>query len=75
MSLTITEIKKKKIELESAILKLAQAFEEETGSFVSYMNFERAVSKEAKEHPVYDMPVCERKGPLENVDIDMRFDL
>ena len=72
MSLTIDEIKKKKITLESGILKLVQAFEKETDTFVSYMNFERKVSKDT-DHP--STPEPERNGPIENVDVSMRFDL
>ncbi len=76
-SLTIDDIKKRKIDLESAILKLVQAYENETGSFVSYINFERKVSKGVKEvetaHPCTPEP--ERKGPVENIDVNMRFDL
>lgn len=77
MSLTIDEIKKKKIELESGILKLVQGYEKETGAFVSYMNFERKISKDANkaESLHYCTPEPERDGPIENVDVSMRFDL
>ena len=46
MSLTIEEIKKKKITLESSILKLVKEFEKETDTFISYINFARKVSKD-----------------------------
>jgi len=75
-SLTIDEIKKKKIALESAILKLAQAYEEETGSFVSYIEFERKPTKTKEDKLAQTcMPEPERKGPIENINVSMRFDL
>ena len=78
MSLTIDEIKKRKIKLESDILKLVQAYEEETESFVSYINFERSVSKKVAENDISKsicVPEPERNGPVENIDVNMRFDL
>ena len=77
MSLTIDEIKKKKITLESSILKLVQDFEKETDSFVSYLNFDRAISKDKKvsEAAHTYTPEPERKGSIENIDVSMRFDL
>ncbi len=74
MSLTIDEVKKKKIDLESAILKLVQGFEEETEAFVSYINFERKPSK-LRESYNTPLPEPNRDGPVENVDVSMRFDL
>ena len=78
MSLTVEDIKKRKIKLESAILKLVQFFESETDTFVSYMNFERKVSKKVKGNDIsYSVPVPEpeRDGPIENVNVEMRFDI
>jgi hypothetical protein len=77
MALTIEDIKKKKIELESAILKLVQGFENETDTFVSYMDFSRKISKDkAKCERLHTCtPEPERDGPIENVNVNMRFDL
>ncbi len=76
MALTIEDIKKKKIELESAILKLVQEYESETGSYVSYINFEREKTKSKEDRLANTiMPEPERRGPIENVNVEMRFDL
>jgi hypothetical protein len=77
-SLTIEEVKEKKIELESSILKLVQSFESETGSFVSYIDFERKITKRETDRLAKAsccIPCEERKGPVENININMRFDL
>jgi hypothetical protein len=74
-ALTIDEIKKKKIKLESDILKLVQAYEKETKSYVSYINFERKVSKEAEKGYNVPLPEPSRSGPVENINVEMRFDL
>lgn len=76
MSLTVDEIKKKKIKLESDILKLVQAYEKETECFVSYIEFERKNTKNADDKLAATcMPEPERKGPVENINVAMRFDL
>jgi len=75
MSLTIDDVKKKKITLEGAILKLVQEFEKETDSFVSYINFERKISKNEKDTLHGATPEPERQGPVKNVDVNLRFDL
>jgi hypothetical protein len=76
MALTIEDIKKKKIELESAILKLVQEYESETGSYVSYINFEREKTKSKEDRLANTiMPEPERRGSIENVNVEMRFDL
>ena len=75
-SLTIEEVKKKKIALESAILKLVQAFEDEVGSFVSYIDFQRKPTKSSQDKLAsVPMPEPEKRGPIENINVDMRFDL
>ena len=75
-SLTIEEVKKKKIALESGILKLVQAYEDETGAYVSYINFERKKTKRADDRLANTvMPEPEKRGPVENVNVEMRFDL
>jgi hypothetical protein len=75
MSLTIDEVKKKKIKLESDILKLVQAFEKDTDSFVSYIEFERKVSKGKPQRLEYAVPEPQRDGPVENINVNMRFDI
>jgi len=76
MALTIDEIKEKKIKLESDILKLVQAYEKETDCFVSYIDFERKTTKSEKDRLAkVPMPEPERKGPVENINVNMRFDL
>jgi hypothetical protein len=75
-SLTIDEVKKKKISLESSILKLVQTYEEETGSYVSYINFERKKTKKPNDRLAETiMPEPEKRGPVENVNVEMRFEL
>lgn len=75
-SLTIEEVKKKKIALESGILKLVQEYEKETGSFVSYISFERKPTKKEEDRLANSiMPEPERKGPVENINVEMRFDI
>jgi hypothetical protein len=75
-SLTIDEVKKKKIDLESAILKLVNSFETETGTFVSYIDFERKTTKSKEDKLAQTvMPEPERQGPVENINVNMRFDL
>jgi hypothetical protein len=75
MALTIDEIKKIKIKLESDILKLVQTYEEETKSFVSYINFERKVDTDPKKTDVCCLIEPSRRGPVENITVDMRFNL
>lgn len=75
-TLTIEEVKKKKIALESAILKLVQAYETETGSFVDYIGFQRKTTKSTSDK-LAEVPMhkAERRGPVENINVSMRFDL
>jgi len=74
--MTIDEIKERKIKLESDILKLVQDYEEETGSFVSYIDFERMITRDSKSQYIEKaIPEPERDGPIENVNVSMRFDL
>lgn len=75
-SLTVEEVKKRKIALESAILKLVQDFEKETDSFVSYIDFQRKNTKSKGDKLANTiMSAPERRGPIENINVDMRFDL
>jgi len=78
MSLTIEEVKKRKIKLEKDILTLVTSFEDETKSFVSYINFERKISKDVKDNDISKnicVPEPERDGPIANVTADLRFEL
>ena len=71
-SLTIKEVKDKKTELEIAILKLVQDFEKECGVYASYVHFNR--KNDYEERPTKaDGP--EKRGPVENVDMNMELDL
>ncbi|MBU2249565.1 MAG: hypothetical protein KKD77_22655 [Gammaproteobacteria bacterium] len=76
MSLTIDEVKKMKVKLESQILDLLTSFEKETQSYASYINFERKVSKKSKKEQD-NMPISEpsRNGPIINVTVELRFDI
>ena len=78
MSLTIDQIKKKKIKLESSVLKLLQDFEKDASTFVGYIDTERKPSKETKKNDISDsvaIPEPERDGPLINININLRFDI
>jgi hypothetical protein len=70
--LTILDVKKKKMELETSILKLINDFEEECGVRATYINFDRKREKETKSCPE---PCEPAKGPVENVDVNMELDL
>ena len=76
MTLTIDQVKEKKIKLESDILDLIKEFEDETKTIISYINFSREVTKDEKG---YESPVCipepERQGPVNNVEASLRFDI
>lgn len=78
MSLTIDQIKEKKIELESSVLKLLQDFEKDVDTFVGYIDTERKPSKKTKKNDIsnsVEIPGPERDGPLINVNINLRFDI
>lgn len=77
MGLTVEQIKKKKVTLETDILNLVQGFEKETNTYISWINTQRKVSKSKKDDPEHTccVPEPERQGPLVNVNIDLRFDL
>ena len=73
MAMTIDEVKKKKIELESALTKLLKEFEEETGVRTNYFNIER---KRPKNEPEIARPIAESDdGPIINTEVDLRFDI
>ena len=71
--LTIEDVKKKKIELESNILKSINEFEDNCGVYCSYINIKRKVDDESKVVEAPDGPT--KKGPVENVDVNMELDL
>ena len=78
MSLTIEQVKGRKVKLEGSILKLMQDFEKETEAFASYISTERKPSKKAKKDDIsgsIEVPEPERDGPLINVTVDLRFDI
>jgi hypothetical protein len=69
--LTILDVKKKKVELETNILKLINDFESECGVRTTYVNISRKREKENR-----TVAECEpAKGPVENVDVNMELDL
>lgn len=70
--LTIEDVKKKKIDLEASILKLINDFEDECGVRATYINFERKRDKSYKDTVE---PAEPRRGPVENVDVNMELDL
>ena len=71
-NVTIEDVKKNKIKLESDIMKLAQDFEKENGVFVSYLNFNRKRNNDNEVAPAsYD----KEKGPIKNEEINMDLDL
>lgn len=67
--MTIEEVKKKKIELESTILKMVKEFEKETGLHVNYLSVDRDYG-DATETRV---PRAENEGKLVNVDVKVQF--
>lgn len=72
--LTIAQVKEKKLELEAAMLKLAQDFEDETGVKVSYTNFQRENLNRTSSSPE-PMEDNYKPGPLINVEVSMDLDL
>lgn len=78
MSMTVDEIKKSKVDLESSILKLLNKFESDTKTYISYISTERKRIKSKKRNSIdryVDVPEPERRGPLVDVNIDLRFDI
>lgn len=67
--LTIKEVKEKKIEVEQEILNTIKSFEEESGVRISYVNINRKSYKDTAE------VVEERRGPIQNVTLNMELDL
>lgn len=73
--MTIDEVKKRKIQLESDIMDLIKDFEKETGVFAGYVNIQRERSTDENG---FDEPVATKspsKKPVENVEVSMDLDL
>ena len=78
MSLSIDQVKKKRVTLESSVLKLLQDFEKETDTFTGYIDVERKPSKKTKKSDISNsiaIPEPERDGPLVNVNINLRLEI
>jgi hypothetical protein len=65
-SITVKEVKQKKIDFEETILKMVQDFESDTDTHVDNIWFNRSDDDEAFEEPT---------GKIKNVEISLRFDL
>lgn len=68
--LTIEDVKKKKVDLELAVMKLINDFEEECGVKVSYIHFNRY-----RERDTVPEVVKPNEGKVENVEANMELDL
>ena len=76
MSQTIDQIKKNKIKLESSIKNLLVQFEKDNDVFISYIDHMRKVSKKGKKRgPEHAIPEPERDGPIQDVNVNLRFDI
>ena len=75
MAMTIVDVKKAAIELETAITKLMQDFEKETGMRTGYMDIMRKRdASEDSNSPESIMPREEPTKDIETVNIDIRFE-
>jgi len=74
-SLTIEDVKKAKIDLESAIAKLMQDFESTNGIKLGYLDVKRERKKSKGETKVMEEPYEPHKGKIETVEINMELDL
>lgn len=70
-SMTIDEVKKAKIKVESDILKMIKDFEVETGTRISYINLDRDYGEE---EPIA-APSRGKPGKVKNIDLNMDLDL
>jgi len=70
-SMTIDEVKKAKIKVESDVLKLIKDFEKDTGVRISYINIDRDYGEDAK----VSEPSRGKPGAVKNVDMNMDLDL
>jgi len=74
MAITVDDVKKNKITLESTILKLVQNFEKDNGIYVSFINFDRKRKEDKGEE---SQPVEYHKGrsPIKKITVNMDLDL
>ena len=70
-SMTIDEVKKAKIKVESDILKMIKDFEVDTGTRISYINLDRDYGEE---EPIA-APSRGKPGAVKNIDLNMDLDL
>lgn len=71
-SLTIKEVKERKIALETDIMKMVQAFEEETGCRITYLELNRAHPDGGRvAEPAYEY----ENRPITNVNANMNLDI
>ena len=70
--MTIEDVKKAKIKLESDILKMIKDFESDTGVYINYLNMDR---KYDEDDQVENVPSRRRVGKLQNVEASMELDL
>lgn len=70
-NMTIEEVKKAKIKLESDILDMVKKFENETGVYATYINFQR----ERDDEDMPEVTMKAERGPLKNVEVNMELDL
>ena len=68
-SLTVEEVKKRKIQLEKDIMDLLQDFEKETGTRLGYVDVQRKSDDEGSEISPVEMDFV--KKDINNVDINM----
>lgn len=68
-SMTIKEVKERKVEVELEILGIINDFEDETDVRISYLSLDRGSIEDSKETAV------ERRGPVKNVELSMELDL
>uniref|UniRef100_A0A6M3X6F8 Uncharacterized protein n=1 Tax=viral metagenome TaxID=1070528 RepID=A0A6M3X6F8_9ZZZZ len=70
-SMTIDEVKKAKIKVESDILKMIKDFENETKVKISHISLDRDYGEDA---PIAE-PSRGKPGAIKNVDLNMELDL
>jgi len=70
-SMTIDEVKKAKIKVESDVLKMIKEFEKDTGTRISYISIDRDYG----ENEAVSVPSRGKPGPVKNVDMNMDLDL
>lgn len=71
--MTLEDVKKKKVDLELAVLELMKTFEKDTKLKVTYINTQRKRPKEKSKG--MEMEYNPNKGPLTDVNVEVNFDL